>query len=118
MLNQLTQHEIELVEAFCKNERMFEAVRKVLLAGLYTHGTIGAKATNGVAVPTPNPLVNGAYGLVQHSSGYPMTDEVLGQHLRGMWYGVNALKNAIDELKTIKSEGVPSPLKDEFKDAQ
>ncbi len=110
MQDQLNEREIQAIEAFCGNETMFNAVRKVLLAGIYTHGTVGVKSTNGKTLPTPDPLTNGAYGLVQHATGYPVSDEILGQTLRGQWSGINALKNAMDVLKTIKSEGVPSPL--------
>lgn len=85
------------IEAFCADEEMYNAVSKVLLAGLYEHGTVQAGYE-------PNPLENAAFHLASISVQNPIPDEVLGQHVRGMWYGVNALKNAFDRLKTIKTK--------------
>lgn len=105
MQEQLSDLEVAKIEAFCKDEEMFKAVEKVLLAGIYTHGTIkkGEKASD--------PLINGAFSLVHLASSNPVTDEALGQHLRGVWEGINALKNAVNRLKSIKSksEDVVSP---------
>lgn len=85
------------IEAFVKDEEMMGAVEKVLLAGIYEHGTIqeGHK---------PNPLENAAFHLAAISVQNPIPNEILGQHIRGMWYGVNALKNGFDRLKAIKTE--------------
>lgn len=96
-MNQYTDLEISKIEQFCKDEEMFNAVRKVLLAGIYTHGTVQLGYT-------PDPLLNGAFGLASLAPNNPIPDEMLGQHIRGMWAGINALKNAIDNLKSIKSE--------------
>jgi hypothetical protein len=100
MKEQLNPLEITKIEQFCGDEVMYQAVEKVILQGIYAHGVLkpGLKA---------DPLINGAFSLVQHSSGYPMNNEVLGEHLRAVWQGVNAMKNAFDSLKTIKSEGKP-----------
>ena len=74
---------------------LVEAVRKVLLAGIYKHGVAEKKLEL-------NPLVNGAYSLVSHAMEYPISDEILGQQLRAQWAGVNALQNAFEELGKIK----------------
>lgn len=105
MQDQLTDLEIAKVEAFCKDEAMYDAVVKVLLAGIYTHGTVQKDKK-----PT-DPLVNGAFSLVHLASANPVSDEILGAHLRGVWEGINALKNATQRLKEIKSkvEAVESP---------
>lgn len=104
MQKQLTDLQISKIEQFCKDEEMFNAVRAVLLAGIYSHGTI----KNGYV---PDPLVNGALSLVHLSSANPVSDDVLGQHIRGVWEGLNALQNAIQNLKSITSniEAVESP---------
>jgi CII-binding regulator of phage lambda lysogenization HflD len=101
MQSQLTDLQITKIEQFCKDEEMFNAVRAVLLAGIYTHGTLQKGFT-------PDPLINGALSLVHLSSANPVPDEVLGQHIRGVWEGLNALQNAIQNLKNIKSD-IKSP---------
>jgi hypothetical protein len=104
MKDYLTEMEIAKIEQFCGDITMYEAVKKVLLAGIYTHGTI----QKGV---TPNPLQNAAYHLAAVSVENPVTNEIIGEHVRGMWYGVNALKNGFDELDRlkIKREELESP---------
>ena len=87
------------VVAFCTDVDMYEAVVKVLLAGIYYHGTIQAGKV-------PNPLQNGALSLASLATNNPITDEVLGQHIRGVWAGINALENATKALKEVKVEGV------------
>lgn len=97
MNTQYTELEVSKIEQFCADTEMFNAVKKVLLAGIYTHGTIQRGFT-------PDPLKNGALSLVHLSTANPVTDEVLGQHIRGVWEGLNALQNAIQNLHSIKSE--------------
>lgn len=96
-MNYLNDLQKAKIEAFCADEEMFNAVRKVLLAGIYEHGTVQAGYE-------PNPLENGAYSLAAIAVGNPIPDEVLGQHVRGQWAGINALKNALDRLTSIKTE--------------
>lgn len=97
MQDYLTELEIEKIENFCKDEVLFEAVRKVILQGLYTHGTVQK------GLPT-KPLKNGALGLAAIAMNNPIPDEALGQHIRSMWSGLNALENAYTDLKSIKKE--------------
>lgn len=93
----LTEVEVNKIEAFCKDEIMYEAVRKVLLQGIYYHGTVphGAKL--------PEPVLNGAFHLAALAVTNPIPDEQLGAHIRGMWAGVNAMKNEFDTLNSIKA---------------
>lgn len=102
MKENLTDLEIAKIEAFCADKDMYEAVRKVLLAGIYEHGTIQRGFT-------PDPLKNGALSLVHLSTSNPIPNEVLGEHLRGVWEGLNALQNALQNLNNIKSD-VVSPF--------
>ena len=104
MKENLTDLQISKIEQFCKDEEMFDAVRAVMLAGIYTHGTVQRGFT-------PDPLKNGALSLVHLSTSNPVSDEVLGQHLRGVWEGLNAMQNAFQNLKSIKSD-VLSPIQD------
>ncbi len=96
MKEYLTELEIEKIEAFCKDEVLFEAVRKVILQSIYTHGTVklGYK---------PNPLYNGAFSLASLSMTNPIPDEIVGQHLKAMWAGVNAMENAFKDLESLKN---------------
>ena len=101
----LTEVEVEKIELFNQDEVLVEAVRKVMLQGIYSHGTL----QQGV---TPDPLKNGALSLAAVSTNNPIPDEALGQHIRGVWAGLNALENAFQDLKRIKSkknEAVESP---------
>ena len=102
----LTDMEVVKIEAFCADTEMYNAVRKVILQGIYEHGTVQKDHT-------PDPLVNGAFALASLSMENPIPDEQLGAHVRAMWAGVNAMHNAFKELSNIKSEkaeGVPSPF--------
>lgn len=109
MKENLSEIEIKKVEQFCKDEKMFGAVVKVLLAGLYYQGTPEA------GLPEGEKIKNGAYSLVAQSSTYPVTDEVIGQNLKAQWAGLNLLKNALDELKSIKADvkAIETPYENE-----
>jgi hypothetical protein len=91
----LNEEEILQVEAFCKNEKMFEAVKKVLLAPIYEHGVVKPGEKH-------NPLVNGAFSLVAQSP--EVSNEVLGAFSRAKWAGVTAVEGGFEELKKIKSK--------------
>lgn len=101
----LTDLEKVKIETFCDDKDMFDAVKKVLLQHIYDQGVLKAGQAH-------NPLKNRAFALAQHATENPMTDEVLGQHIRGLWEGVNALETGYAELQKIKSqkeEAEPSP---------
>lgn len=105
---QLTDLEIAKIEQFCEDKEMFEAVKKVLLSGIYSHGTIQQGYT-------PDPLQNGAYSLVSLALTNPIPDEVLGQTLRAQWAGINALQNAFNSLESVKS--AKEPVLSEYNEA-
>jgi hypothetical protein len=105
MKEYLTPLQITKIEQFCKDKEMYEAVKQVLLAGLYTHGVVKK------GVPH-NPLINGAFSLVSLAGNNPIPDAELGAHLRGQWFAVNALEmafNSIDKIKSEKVEKIESP---------
>lgn len=93
----LNEEEILSIEAFCKNETMFEAVKKVLLRDIYSRGVLEKGLVH-------DPQINGAFSLASLSLNNPIPDEQLGQHIRGMWAGISSLVNAYGELKKIKSK--------------
>lgn len=96
MKESLTDLEVAKIEAFCADEEMYNAVKKVLLAGLYTHGVVEKGKKH-------NPLLNGAFALVALAGDNPIPDAELGAHLRGTWFGINALENGYRTLQSIKS---------------
>lgn len=95
-MNQFNEEEVLLIEAFCSNEKLYEAVRKGILAGLYSHGVIKAGYEH-------DPLQNGALSLASLTTQNPIPDEMLGQHIRGVWAGLNALEQGFKGLNDIKS---------------
>lgn len=100
MKEYLTEQEIASVENFCSNTAMYEAVKKVILAGIYTNGVITKGELHRVGK-------NFLLALVQDN----MSDEQLGQELRASHSAVSLLENAFNELNNIKSEKlVESPF--------
>lgn len=96
----LTDVEKEKLIQFSSDKVMFQAVEKVVLAGLYTNGTLrqGKDA---------NPLTNAAFSL---ASAREYSDEQLGQDLRGMWEGINALEGAYKKIAefAVAPTGIPA----------
>ena len=104
MKEHLSDLEISKIEAFCKDEIMYEAVKKVILQSIYIQGVNLPGKKN-------NSLKNGAFSMVSLSTNNPIPDEVIGQQLRAQWAGVNALEVGMSELKNIKS-GIESPYEE------
>jgi len=104
MNDQLTDLEKAKVVAFCADEVMSGAVKKILLAGIYSHGVIEKGLVH-------NPLQNGAFSLVSLAPTNPIPNEEIGAQLRAQWAGLNALENAFNVLESVKleSETVESP---------
>lgn len=93
----LTDLQVAKIETFCKDAEMYNAVRKVILAGIYEHGTVKEDYV-------PDPLKNGAYSLASLALTNPIPPEVVGQQVMAQFAGINAMKNAFDDLDSIKSE--------------
>ena len=93
----LTPVQIEKVEKMCQDEDLMDALQKVLLSSIYVQGTL----QKGIEA---NPLHNFSWALSEVAVNNPVTDEILGQHLRGQWSGVRLLEIGFGELKKIKAE--------------
>lgn len=91
----LSEVEIDAIIAFNQNPILREAVRKVILMGVYSNGVM--KKGN-----PADPLRNFALGLVSHRGEH--TNEQLGASLAAMWEGVNMLELGFDQLARIKKE--------------
>ena len=106
MQDELSEIEIEKIEnIFVKDEVLFEAVKKVLLKSIYTSGVLKAGKKH-------NPLMNAAFGLAGLSTENPIPNEQIGQQVRALWEGVNALEigyKALKNIKSTKGEAVVSP---------
>lgn len=98
MKEYLTEIEISKIEQFCGDEVMFEAVRKVMLAGVYYSGALkkGEKFE-------PK---NQAFDMIAKSyqTGKAVSNEALGEELRGLFSGVDMVEQGFGNLKTIKNE--------------
>ena len=103
----LNEQEQTYIQQFWENEKMREAVRKVLLAGLYDNGTIKKEKK-------PNFLYNSALSLINadEAGGYPqvITNEQLGQKLRAYWEGLKVIENAFNAMSRYK-KGEENPPK-------
>lgn len=91
----LSEKEQAKLTKFADDELMMNAVKKVLLFGMYYNGTLkeGQK---------PEPTKNFLLGLMSQVRSVP--DEHLGQVLRGQMEGLTILENGYLDLNLFKSE--------------
>lgn len=103
-MNNFTDLEKVKIETFCADEAMFDAVKKGLLNVMYGEGVIG---TDKVSVR------NTAFNLLarKREAGEDVTNELLGQNLRGLFEGVDALENALAQLKKVTTK-IESPYEE------
>lgn len=85
----LTDIERELIEAFVKNETQREAVKKVLLFGIYSNGVIKAGLKH-------DPTMNWALALSADMDR--ASNEQLGANLRAVTEGLRVVEHAFVEL--------------------
>ncbi len=85
----LNEYEQTYVREFYENEGMREAVKKIILAGIYTNGVMkkGQKA---------DALRNFALQLVSNKGQF--TNEQLGADLRALWEGINIVEAAFQQM--------------------
>ena len=99
-MENLNDLEVAKIEAFCKDEAMFEAVKKVLFSAIYSDGVVkkGKKLNQ----------KNAAFSLIAnaYSEGKDITNDELGEQLRAKFEGVHTILNGFDQLKSIKKEEV------------
>lgn len=94
---ELTDLEKSKVFQFMQDENMVEAVRKVMLAAMYSNGTLRQEANS-------SPLTNSAFALVAlATSGQgTISNEELGEDLRGLFHGVQLMERGFKRLSEIK----------------
>jgi hypothetical protein len=96
----LSAEEKQLIETFNKNEKMREAVRKVLLAGTYENGLLkaGVKA---------DPTMNWALSLAWKTDGTRAESQMVGESLQIIAEGIKSVELAFKELAKFKKEEKP-----------
>lgn len=97
-INQLlTDLEKAKLAGVAKDKVLLEAIRKVVLADLYSNGTLkkGLDA---------DPLRNGALSLVAQPQSAMLSDAEVGADLRAFWQGLRALENGLKKLEDFKEE--------------
>jgi len=98
----MSELEKDAIMLFSRNPIMVEAVRKVLLAGLYSNGTMRA------GIPS-EPTRNMAFSLVANTNA-EYSNEQIGADLRALWAGINAVEAGFNEIKRLaKVEQPPEP---------
>jgi len=95
----LSDLEQQKIEQFLQDEVMREAVKKVLLSGIYDQGTL--KKGKSVSF---DPYENFALVLAcQKGASY----EQVGQDIKACWEGINLLVNAYKDLEQYRP--IPAP---------
>lgn len=89
----LNDLEKELVRSFYENEKQREAVKKVILAGLYDNGTLEAGKPS-------EALKNFALTFVHTNPG--VTDEQVGRRIRAQYEGLMKVEEAFNHMASYK----------------
>jgi hypothetical protein len=95
----LSEGEKVEVGKFVDNKKLFEAVKKVILMGIYHNGTLQEDKP-------ADPLVNALLPNLAHMPAF--TDEQLGQTLRAKAQSIAMLENSLTAMEAFKS--VKSPI--------
>ena len=90
----LSSTEKEMVVSFIKNEKMAEAVKKVLLYAIYGNGTL---IPDEKAMPTQN----FALALYFGHQNEKISNETLGEDLRACATGITMLESAFNKMIEI-----------------
>lgn len=100
MKEYLSEQEILKIDAFCKDEIMSQAIKKVLLASVYSNGVM-------VAGRPALPLRNFALSLALDPDA---SNEKVGADLRAQATGVKLIELGFGELEKIRPKPVKSPV--------
>lgn len=94
-MDYLNEIEKQEVQKFLENTVLKEAVKKVILAGIYFNGTLrpGEKA---------DPLRNFALSLVSSAIANGTRNEQIGEDVRAKLIGVGLLEDAYQALEKLK----------------
>ena len=95
-MDYLNEQEVVKIEAFCKDEVLFDAVKKVLLKTLYNSGTVEKEKKVDIR--------NSAFNFIANPANSEASNEKVGENLRALFAGVQEIANGFAELKTIKKK--------------
>lgn len=111
-MDYLTDGEKEKIINFNADEVLVEAIRKVMLASIYSNGTLRKGKSS-------EPLKNAALGLafLANSGQGVVSNEDLGEDLRGLAQGVNLLEQGFKQLATIKKKDEDESAESEINEA-
>jgi hypothetical protein len=96
------------IETFCQDEEMFNAVKKGLLYIMYNEGVVSEGEVS---------VRNSAFNLIAnvYAKDEVVSNEALGERLRALYEGVDAVENALAQLQKVTTK-VESPyVKEENK---
>jgi hypothetical protein len=101
----LDDNEKLAVQMFVDNDVQREAVKKVLLMGIYHNGTLekGKDA---------NPFMNFALGHVAAADELHLDNNALGQQLRAAWEGIVAIEKGFEGMNYYRKPQEGSTKKD------
>lgn len=99
----LNDIERELIEAFYKNETQREAVKKVLLMGIYENGVMKVGTKH-------NPQLNFALSLAWNTDGTRTDPKEAGESLQIVAEGIKSVELAFQELAKF-NKPVEKPVK-------
>jgi hypothetical protein len=88
----LDEIERDKVIAFYQDTTMREAVRKILLWGIYNSGTL-------VPGQGANPKQNFLLSIAENTT---LDDAKMGQELRAAWWGIAQIENSFGKMAEIK----------------
>lgn len=85
------------IETFCEDKEMFNAVKKGLLSIMYNEGVIPEGEVS---------VRNSAFNLIAnvYAKEEVVSNEALGERLRALYEGVDALENALAQLQQITTK--------------
>jgi|TARA_Y100000310_G_C20684969_1_gene818393 hypothetical protein len=100
----LSEKELREIQKFLNNPAQMGAVKKVLLANLYTNGTIQPDKN-------PEPMYNFALSLVAGMDGKQVkTNEEIGRDLRAAHEGILLVEGGFRDLEKLRV--IPTKEKD------
>lgn len=105
----LSEHEVKALEEFASNQVLVEAVKKVLLEGVYYQGTM----EQGKA---PDASKNFLLAIATQQLELT-TNEVLGDKIRAAVMGVTAVEQGFNAIKQYKKQ-VEKTKKDKVNEAR
>lgn len=98
-LNEILDEKEKLhVQTFAENQEMFDAVKKAILAGLYSNGVI-------VKGKKHEPRYNAAFSLLMTDEA--VSNEKAGEDLKALYQGFRSLETAMNSISSFKRQKLP-----------